>query len=179
LLPCPLAAFAASVFDGKIYIFGGENKKICNNCVFVYTPLIDEWTQIVNMPLRRSLHLATVLRGHIYIIGRHKMTGRSYIKKVCKDVDQFNPVTKEWIYVGNLNQARASHATFVYRGVLGVMGGHFNAPYLPTTSTQGRHATTFGEMYDPYHDKWVPTHELFNESFGRIQVVIMWWMFLV
>jgi hypothetical protein len=84
----------------------------------------------------------------IYIIGGHKLTRRSCIKKVCKDVtvDQFNPVTEEWISVGDLNQARASHATFVHRGVLGVMGGHCNAPPLPTRSGHGRHATTFGEM---------------------------------
>jgi hypothetical protein len=53
------------------------------------------------------------------------------------------------------------------------MGGHFNAPYLPTSSRQGIHAATFGELYDPYHDKWVPTHELFNKSFGRIQFDIV------
>jgi N-acetylneuraminic acid mutarotase len=171
-LPCPLAVFAASVFDGKIYVFGGKNKKTCNNFVFVYTPLNDEWTQIGNMLLRRSLPSATVLRGHIYIIGGHKMTGRSCIKKVCKDVDQFNPVTEEWISVGDLNQARASHATFVHRGVLGVMGGHCNVPPLPTRSGHGRHATNFGEMYDPYHDE-KPTHEAFHESFGRIQFDIV------
>jgi N-acetylneuraminic acid mutarotase len=171
-LPCPLTAFAASVFDGKIYVFGGKNKKTCNNRVFVYTPLNDEWTQIGNMPLRRSLHSATVLRGRIYIIGGYKMTGRSCIKKVCKDVDQFNPVTEEWISVGDLNQARASHAAFVHRGVLGVMGGHCNVPFLPTRS--GRtHAAKFGEMYDSYHDLWVPTHELFSESSGRIQFDIV------
>jgi hypothetical protein len=101
------------------------------------------------------------------------MTGSGYIRKVCKDVNKFNPVTEEGIYVGDLNQARASHATFVHRGVNGVMGGHCNAPYLPMSSRHGKHATTFGEMYDPYHDKWVPIHELFNEFFGRIQFDIV------
>jgi N-acetylneuraminic acid mutarotase len=172
-LPCPVEAFTASVFDAKIYVFGGKNKKTCNNCVFVYTPLFDEWTQIGNMPSRRSLHSVTVLCGHIYIIGGHKITGRSCIKKVCKDVDQFNPVTEEWISVGDLNQVRASHETFVHRGVLGVMCGDCNTPPLPTRSGHGRHATTFGEMYDPYHNKWVATHELFRESFGRIQFDIV------
>jgi hypothetical protein len=114
-----------------------------------------------------------VVRGHIYIIGGHKTTGRGLIRKVCKDVDQFNPVTEKWISVGSLNQARTNHAAFVHRGVLGVMGGHCNAPHVPLSSRRGEHASTFGEMYDPYHDKWVPTHELFNESFGRCQFDIV------
>jgi hypothetical protein len=88
-------------------------------------------------------------------------------------VDQFNPVTEEWISVGDLNESRASHVTFVHRGVLGAMGGHCNGPLLPTRLGHGRHSTTFGEMYNPYHDKWVPTHELFRESFGRIQFDIV------
>jgi hypothetical protein len=28
-------------------------------------------------------------------------------------------------------------------------------------------------MYDPYHDNWVPTHELFNESFDLCQFDIV------
>jgi hypothetical protein len=93
--------------------------------------------------------------------------------KVCKDVDQFNPFTEEWISVGSLNQARTNHVAFVHRGVLGVVGGHSNVPHLPLSSRRGKHASTFGEVYDPYHDKWVPTHELFNESFGRYQFDIL------
>jgi hypothetical protein len=162
-------AFAVCAFDGKIYVFGGRNRKSCNHRVFVYTPLINEWTQAGNMPLRRSLHSATVVRGHIYIIGEHKTTGRGLIRKVCKYVDQFNPVTEEWISVGSLNQARTNHVAFVHRGVLGVMFGHCNTPNVPLSSRHGKHVSTFGEMYDPYHDKRVPTHELFNESFGRCQ----------
>jgi N-acetylneuraminic acid mutarotase len=123
-LPCPLTALTACAFDGKIYVFGGRNRNNCNNCVFVYTSLIDEWTQIGNMALRLSLHSATVVRGHIYIISGHKTTGRRLIRKVWKNVDQFNPVTEEWISVDSLNQARTNHAAFVHRGVLGVMGGH-------------------------------------------------------
>jgi hypothetical protein len=105
------------------------------------------------------------MRGHIYIIGGHQMTGRPYMKKVCKDVDKYNPVTEELNSVGDLNQAQASHATFVPRGVLGVMGGHCTAPYLPMSSRHGRHATTFGKRYDPYHDKWVPTERLLKVKY--------------
>jgi hypothetical protein len=53
------------------------------------------------------------------------------------------------------------------------MGGHCNVPYLPTSSRHGNHVTTVGEIYDPYHDKWVSTHEIINESFGRIQCDIV------
>jgi N-acetylneuraminic acid mutarotase len=62
----------------------------------VYTSLIDKWTQVDNIPLRRSLHSTTVVRGHIYIIDGHRTMGRTFIL-VWKDVDHFNPVTEEWI----------------------------------------------------------------------------------
>lgn len=61
----------ASVVDGKIYIFGGDNNGRRNNTAEVYNSQTDSWSSLGNLP--GDIYLkgiaTTVVDGQIYLIG--------------------------------------------------------------------------------------------------------------
>ena len=65
----------ATVVDGKIYVLGGiattdnDVYGASTDRVDVYDPAADSWQQLASMPSVRSLHVAAVLDGKIYVIG--------------------------------------------------------------------------------------------------------------
>lgn len=66
----PRCAFAATVCDGKIYIFGGYDGKERLNSIEVYNPELNKWTLLsatLKFPLSNA---AAVSEGkYIYILG--------------------------------------------------------------------------------------------------------------
>ncbi len=71
-LPDKAAWPAVAVWNGKIYIFGGDRKGInveSTARAFVYDPDKDAWTEIAKMPRVRTVCAATAVGDFIYIYG--------------------------------------------------------------------------------------------------------------
>ncbi|QHZ45415.1 Kelch repeat-containing protein [Bacillus sp. NSP9.1] len=80
---------ATAVYNGKIYIFGGNvpNKKE----TFVYDPRKNTWTQKADMPTARYAAAAAVVDGKIYVIGGQK-DGFHFFNTV----EVYDPATDSW-----------------------------------------------------------------------------------
>lgn len=85
-LPIPAGWAGTTVYDGKIYSFGGDtlgyqiggghgdykgeiNYYTETDRAFVYDPETDSWTELAPLPARRSYHAAITVGDYIYIFG--------------------------------------------------------------------------------------------------------------
>jgi N-acetylneuraminic acid mutarotase len=84
-------AAPASVFDGKIYVFGGAaaGGGIAHSSLFEYDPVADTWRSLNDMPNGRFVMSTSVVDGKIYLIGGSAT--RYPHKPYLADVVAFSP----------------------------------------------------------------------------------------
>ena len=68
-LPQPVSGYALVAFEGRLYLFGGQNGKNYLNTVYEYNPNLDTWSQRTSMLTRRAFMGAAAVTGKIYVIG--------------------------------------------------------------------------------------------------------------
>jgi hypothetical protein len=124
-LPIPIRSFAACVFDEKIFVFGGldRNDTPCSN-VYRYDPRLDLWQRMEDMPISLHEHTVTASNLHCYIVGGRTTNNSSPV--VSRAVYKFSifEARYHWKQLSPLPQARASHASFMWRQQLCVLGGY-------------------------------------------------------
>jgi hypothetical protein len=77
-LPRPAAGIAATVMEGKLYVFGGESDKKpygVYDFAWVYDPNTDKWSKVASMPVTRHGHGAVTLPDGIHVIGGSEKVG--------------------------------------------------------------------------------------------------------
>ncbi|WP_036698251.1 Kelch repeat-containing protein [Paenibacillus taiwanensis] len=93
-MPSIRAGATASVFKGKIYVFGGyydlNGKVERTNKVEVYDPKLDSWSQAADMPTPRSWASSIVIGDKIYVIGGGDNTNALSV------TESFDPITNTW-----------------------------------------------------------------------------------
>ena len=145
LMDMPTGRFAhsATVFDGKIYVFGGLENGYgpFSNSVEVYDPASDTWTKLANMPTPRC-HLSTsLLDGKIYAIGGwSNPTDRDGLKTV----EVYDPISDSWVKGTDMPLPRLEFHSCVFDDKIYVFGG------LDATE-KGLNRV---EVYDPESDTW-------------------------
>jgi len=74
-MPTPRDSGVAAVFQGKIYVLGGQQITALNNSVSrafeVYDPAANEWASMASMPLARHGIVGGVIGNRLYIGGGH------------------------------------------------------------------------------------------------------------
>ncbi|MFU8773614.1 MAG: Kelch repeat-containing protein, partial [Anaerolineales bacterium] len=68
-MPFPVSAYAMVAFEGKLFVFGGENESGSLASVLVYDPTNDEWDEVEPMFNKRAHAGAAVAGGKILVIG--------------------------------------------------------------------------------------------------------------
>ncbi len=145
LMDMPTGRFAhsATVFDGKIYVFGGLENGYgpFSNSGEVYDPASDTWTKLANMPTARC-HLSTSLvDGKIYAIGGwSNPTDRDGLKTV----EVYDPISDSWVKGTDMPLPRLEFHSCVFDDKIYVFGG------LDATE-KGLNRV---EVYDPESDTW-------------------------
>ena len=115
--------FASTSVNGKIFVFGGEDKDMTLNSVEVMDPHADDifrqWTKVIPMTTPRC-RLAVARRGHhIYVSG-----GLNEILEPATTVVRFNARKQKWKSFCDMISPRYSHASVVLRDTLYVIGGY-------------------------------------------------------
>ncbi len=115
-LPNSRNHLGAAVYDGKIYIFGGQHghdsKAINQDDVHIYHPATNTWTQGADMPKGRSHIAEATLGSAIFILGG-KADDETYSSSA---VVAYRPASDTWAKYTDLPSPRAS-------GVAGAIGG--------------------------------------------------------
>ncbi|NMB99195.1 MAG: hypothetical protein GYA35_02820, partial [Thermoanaerobaculaceae bacterium] len=74
LLPKSMYWSATCTYNGKIYVFGGNENDGEVNTTYIYDIATDTWTQGANMPTGRYLCTAVEVGGKIYVMGGRQLT---------------------------------------------------------------------------------------------------------
>lgn len=68
-LPEPLAEYALTAFEGRLYLFGGRTNGAISDRVYVYDPTTDTWSQGGQLPSPRFGAAAAALESSILVVG--------------------------------------------------------------------------------------------------------------
>ena len=142
--PMPMGWGASSTVGEEIYVIGGWDGRKTISTVRVYNPVINKWTEKLDMPTERSILSACLVNGKIYAIGGVGAKGAA----AFATVEQYDPATDTWTKKADMPTARAGFWTTVVDGKIYAIGGaprHARLPPDPLSTV---------EMYDPVIDKW-------------------------
>jgi len=68
-LPVALSGYALAAFEGKMYLFGGWDRKQALASVYAYDPAADAWVVRTSMPTARAYAGAAVAGGKVFVVG--------------------------------------------------------------------------------------------------------------
>jgi N-acetylneuraminic acid mutarotase len=89
----PRGTAGAAVFNGAIYVFGGESQARARTLgeVFRLAPGETSWTQVATMPQARNYARAVVFRKALFVVGGSATAGNSHGALGSTRVDRFSP----------------------------------------------------------------------------------------
>ncbi|KJE91436.1 hypothetical protein CAOG_02570 [Capsaspora owczarzaki ATCC 30864] len=160
-LPVALSDAAAVELLDKIYVFGGYDSFYTGslNRTFVYDPMADTWSELVNAPLNgafgRGDHSAAVIDGVIYCFGGFSQAlGADWgTTEALATMEAFDPFVGHWTPRASMNLARGDAGIAVVDDMLYVMGGEGKDGSDPYTWKYI--ARNELERYDPARDLWI------------------------
>ncbi len=134
----PRARAAAAVWQGKIYLIGGENRDGVLDRVDVYDPARGLWSQARAKPTAVSNAGAALLGERIYVFG-----GTDAAFRAVDTVEIYDPAADRWLKGTPLPHPMAGYALAVWQGRAYLFGGWDGERYLSSVYA-----------YDPERDAW-------------------------
>ena len=125
-MPNPRHHIGSAIYDGKIYIFGGQKehdeKLKPQDDVHRYDPATDTWEQVTDMPKSfNHIHASVFTYGDmIYSIGGQI----GHLKGAYADVYGYNPKTNTWVQFTDLPQKRFAIVCGAVDGRIYASGGN-------------------------------------------------------
>ncbi len=134
---------AVTMYNGKIYLFGGDKKGIDakqTDRSFVYDPEKDAWTEIASLPAPRSYAAATAVGEFIYVYGARTLT---------RDTDdlstyRYDPEENTYTRMADLPEGARFITQGVYNGNIYVLHGETSKEIMADGVLQ----------YDIVHNSW-------------------------
>jgi N-acetylneuraminic acid mutarotase len=147
--PMPTARWkhAASVVDGKIYVFGGVGG---SEKVEMYDPETDTWAQKSDIPTPRNFLATSVVDGKIYVMGGNQDLWGDPLATV----EVYDPETDTWESKAEMPMARAALSTASLNGKIYVFGGSGDC------DTNKCKVIATVDEYDPETDTWQTVSEM-------------------
>ncbi|NMB99734.1 MAG: hypothetical protein GYA35_05570, partial [Thermoanaerobaculaceae bacterium] len=139
LLPKSMYWSASCAYNGKIYVFGGNENDGEVNTTYIYDIATDTWTQGANMPTGRYICTAVEVGGKIYVMGGRQLTASTNPVNVNECYD---PATDTWTTKAAMPNAIRGHSAVGANGKIYVMGGNTGA------------YTDVVNIYDPSSNAW-------------------------
>ncbi|HZP79307.1 MAG TPA: kelch repeat-containing protein [Pseudolabrys sp.] len=161
-MPTPRGSAQAVTVDGKIYVIGGAHAnlpgkpseplwigvpQIVTGTVEEYDPATNTWRSRAPMPTGRNHFYAGVVDGKIYAINGR--LGNSFVtaSDVTDLVEQYDPKTDQWRYMGRAPTRRGDVSGDVHNGKLYVTGGEYENP-------DGKITFWAFQAFDPKTNTW-------------------------
>lgn len=155
-MPEARAGMAATVYEGIVYLIGGENDAVISNSVMTYDAVNDRWEQKTGKPTAVMTASAAVIGEKIYVPGG--LIGRNTATDV---LEIYNPRTDRWEIGPSMPAALSGYALASYEGKLFLFGGWDGENYSSAVYT-----------YDPTLETWVERSEMkVPRAFGSAAVL--------
>jgi N-acetylneuraminic acid mutarotase len=148
-LPQKLEHVGAAVYNGKLYVVGGDFglRQYSSNKLFIYDPASNTWKEGKPMPTARSGLTTAFIDGILYAIGGQDLTGVP-----VNTNEAYDPKTDTWTSKVAMPTPREQLTSSVVDGKLYVIGGRTESSNSSSTSSWVNLNTN--EMYDPISDTW-------------------------
>jgi len=148
-LPIALGSFGADTINGKIYVAGGgpSGWGIEKN-LYVYDPVLDEWTQKVPMNVSRRGQCAKSWNGKLYAFGGY--SGSNWT--VSRSIEVYDPEQNQWTLLTNAPLPRANMGMSLYENQLLTFGG------ITGYSGSNYNYTSTILSYNPSSNSWLRFH---------------------
>ena len=141
-LPMPLSAYALTVFEGSLYLFGGWNGEEYVSTVLQYSPGQDSWETLTPMPSARGYAEAAAAGGTIIVMGG--FDGETALSSTYAYSPELEgTVADPWDARAPMPEARYGMGVASVADVIHVIGGE-------RQSTE--EAALF--RYSPHEDSW-------------------------
>jgi len=123
-MPTPRNSSAVAVINSLIYVIGGRitnGGTITNlDIVEAYSPVIDRWYTLTDMPEARGGLAAAALNGYIYVFGGESFSGGG---GVYRNVLEYDPATDYWRIVNSMPTPRHGTEAVAVSDTIFVIGG--------------------------------------------------------
>lgn len=150
------ARAAVAVWQGKVYLIGGETAHGVVNTVSVYDPTRGVWSTAAAKPTPVSNAQATVVEDRIYVYGG---TDKTFLPTDVVEV--YDPVRDVWTSGGTLPYPMAGYALAVWQGKVLLFGGWDGHRYLSSVY-----------MHDPEAGTWTVLSPLPQARAFAVAVVL-------
>jgi len=111
---------ATGVFEGKIYIAGGNtlgHRAFSVPWLDVYDPVAGTWTVLPDAPQSRDHHRAVVVRDRLYLVqGRRSDYPTNTTGDTVAEIDVYNMTTGSWFRLSNNIMTARGGAGVIHRG---------------------------------------------------------------
>jgi N-acetylneuraminic acid mutarotase len=157
----------AVVYDGKIYVTGGNNSYgMVVSVVEVYDPATDTWSQVASMPTPRHHHASAVVDSLIFAVGgRQGDWGGPYTSMA--EVDAYSPASDTWYVLPDMPNPRGGLSAAGMGGRLYIFGGEIPGLFDNV------------EEYDPTLDSWRSLTPMLTPRHGTAAVVVEDTVFII
>jgi DNA-binding CsgD family transcriptional regulator len=154
-LPAPRAAYALTVQDGKLYLFGGWDGTSYRAETYAYDPRSNTWAALTSMPERRGFMAAGSLQGLIYVVGGYDG------EQELSTTEAYDPTgegskTGPWSVKAPLNEARAGLGLVSLSNHLYAIGGGWD------------NTLAYNEEYDVLSGAWSKTESPIVEQWRTL-----------
>jgi N-acetylneuraminic acid mutarotase len=114
----------AVVFEGKIYLMGGQDGESTLKVVEVYDPVQNEWSEVQNLRREREALAGAVFNDRIYAIGGQKET-----QSLIDEIEWYDKPADDWLdAIFDLPYPRAAHFYSVIGNTFYMFGGYYYGP---------------------------------------------------
>ena len=144
----PRSTAGAAVIDGKLYVVGGNDRKLRSKPVYnvleVYDPATDTWASKASMPTARWGPGAAALNGKLYVFGGAQSSA------VFFDIlEIYDPATNSWSTGPSMPIKLFGPAVTVVNNKIYVAGG------LEFTPAEERDDVATVMVFDPVLNNWL------------------------
>jgi N-acetylneuraminic acid mutarotase len=129
-MPTTRSGVVAVTLNNRIYVMGGGFKQPDGSFRFlttveIYDPAKDDWEKGPDLLMRHDAPSATVLKGHVYLIGGHhpEAKGGPLTDPAFSYAEQFIPRSGRWTEIPPMPTPRFSLVVLPWEGRLIALGG--------------------------------------------------------
>lgn len=137
-LPVPRAGLSAAVYEGHIYVFGGQTAQGVTDTAERYKPESNSWISLPSKPTAVTNIQAVLLGGKIYIPGGELASGQ-----ITNVLEIYDPKENMWMNGPSLPMPLSAYALVAFEGKLYLFGGWNGTSYSDTVLA-----------FDPDRNEW-------------------------
>lgn len=117
--PAPISGHTSCVFNGELYVIGGNEDNSISRTVWQYSIKRGVWTEVKNLLIPRR-DAAVAVHNHLYVIGGYGPGGQS-----LASVERFDPYQNQWAKIFQMNSPRANASACCIGDKIYVFGGEY------------------------------------------------------